>query len=410
MGNPIVHMAGVEMVPVSQLKPHPKNPNKHPPEQIERLAQIIQYAGWRRFITVSKRSGLVTVGHGRLMAAKLMGWETVPVSFQDYDSDEAEYQDLVADNSIDDWAELDLASINAEIPNLGPDFDIDLLGLKDFTLDAAEKMAPGCDEDEVPENVETICNLGDKWILGDHVLVCGDSTDVCAIDLLMMGEKADMVFTDPPYKFDAEGSYFDGKTKSVRQAASAGLADFDPQDLFAVLETLSVPSIYCFGSKKLILPYLQFFESTGRLWDLLAMCKANPIPSKGKNWLPDVEWIFFSRKSGAYFDDKQEFESYFRAREIKIKEREHGHPTEKQVAFIEPYMAISSPPGGVVLDLFGGSGTTLIACEKTNRKCFMMELDPHYCDVIIARWEKYTGRKAELQASGPAQDDPPKAS
>lgn len=129
-----------KLVRVNDLKPHPKNRNKHPDSQIERLAQILEYQGWRYPVKVSQLSGFVTSGHGRLLAAQKLGWEEVPVNFQEYESDEQEYADLIADNSVALWSELDLAGINADVPELGPDFDIDMLGIKDFTLDVAEQL------------------------------------------------------------------------------------------------------------------------------------------------------------------------------------------------------------------------------------------------------------------------------
>lgn len=126
----------VVMVRTAELEPHPKNPNKHPKEQIDRLIKILEYQGWRYPIKVSTRSGFVTSGHGRLLAAKKMGLKEVPVSYQDYDSEEQEYADIVSDNSIAGWAELDLSSINLELSNLGPDLDIDLLGIDGFDIDA----------------------------------------------------------------------------------------------------------------------------------------------------------------------------------------------------------------------------------------------------------------------------------
>lgn len=127
-----------QLVPVGELKPHPKNRNKHPKDQIDRLARILEFQGWRYPVKVSKRSGFVTSGHGRLEAARANGWATVPVNFQDYESDEQEYADLQADNAIALWAELDFSGINTDIGDIGPDFDIDLLGIKGFVIEPAE--------------------------------------------------------------------------------------------------------------------------------------------------------------------------------------------------------------------------------------------------------------------------------
>lgn len=136
---PHVHIKDIQLVPISTLVPHPKNPNKHPPEQVARLAEIIEFQGWRYPVKVSNRSGFVTSGHGRIEAAKLKGWTDVPVSYQDYESEAQEYADVVSDNAIAEWSDLDLSSINTDIGDLGPDFDIDLLGIKDFVLEPADR-------------------------------------------------------------------------------------------------------------------------------------------------------------------------------------------------------------------------------------------------------------------------------
>lgn len=135
-----INCAYDDLIPISKLKPHPKNPNKHTEAQIERLAQILEYQGWRCPIKVSNLSGFIIAGHGRLLAAQKNGYDKVPIDYQDFESEEQEYASLVSDNSIAQWANLDLAQVNTEVVNLGPDFDIDLLGIKDFTLDVSEKF------------------------------------------------------------------------------------------------------------------------------------------------------------------------------------------------------------------------------------------------------------------------------
>lgn len=153
-----IHCTYNELVSVDELKPHPKNRNTHPKEQIERLANILQYQGWRYPVKASKRSGFVTSGHGRIEAARLNGWKNVPVNFQDYESEEQEYVDVQSDNAIASWAELDLSGINQDIIDLGPDFDIDLLGLKDFVLDLSEK-APLDDKLEKDKDTKHILEV-----------------------------------------------------------------------------------------------------------------------------------------------------------------------------------------------------------------------------------------------------------
>lgn len=139
------------VVKIADLKPYPKNPNRHSPEQITRLAKILDYQGWRYPVKVSKLSGFVTSGHGRIEAAKANGWLEVPVNYQAYVDEEQEYADIVADNSIAEWAQLDFASINSELENLGPDFDLEMLGLKDFMLEPADKLDPDKEWEGLPE-------------------------------------------------------------------------------------------------------------------------------------------------------------------------------------------------------------------------------------------------------------------
>jgi hypothetical protein len=163
---PPVRIKDIKMIHVSKLVPNPKNPNTHPPEQIERIAQIIEHQGWRRPITVSKQSGFMVVGHGRLEAAKLRGWSLVPVSIQDYENDAAEYADMVADNALQEWSELDRARINTDMIEFGPDFEINLLGMKDFVLDPSEMSDVDINEKELDENISTdkeCPSCGYKW-------------------------------------------------------------------------------------------------------------------------------------------------------------------------------------------------------------------------------------------------------
>ncbi|OPZ23432.1 MAG: ParB-like nuclease domain protein [bacterium ADurb.BinA186] len=194
----VIHCKFDELVSPKKLKNHPKNRNKHGQDQIDRLAELYKYHGIRHPIIVSNLSKCIVAGHGRKLAAIRANIEEMPVVYQDFESSEAEYAFIQADNAIALWAELDLAGINADIGDLGPDFDINMLGIQDFTLDVAEKDFES-DPDEVPEVVEPIAKIGDIYQLGEHRLMCGDSTDPQAMSDLMGGEKADITFTSPPY-------------------------------------------------------------------------------------------------------------------------------------------------------------------------------------------------------------------
>jgi DNA modification methylase len=372
----IVHCLHDKLVPISKLKLHPKNRNKHPPEQVERLAKILKYQGWRYPVKVSKRSGFVTAGHGRIEAAKAAGWKQVPVNFQDYESDEQEYADLQADNAIALWAELDLSGINGDLGDLGPDFDLDLLGIKNFTLDP-EQVEAQCDEDEVPEEpVDPKTRLGDIYQLGRHRLMCGDSSAMTNVERLLDGAKIHMVHTDPPYgmKLNTDYSQMPRGGRSYSPVIGDD-KDFDPNPIFAV-----PADRYCIWGADWF--YSRMPEGFSPIvWDKQPHhIVAGPQNHFELCWVKPSEKRRIVRKLWTGFTAKE-------------KGEDRVHPTQKPV---EVCVDIMERGGQNVLDLYGGSGSTLIACEKTDRTCFMMELDPSYCDAIVARWEKYTGKKAEL--------------
>ncbi len=366
--------AHTELKSIKDLKPHPKNRNKHSNDQIERLAKILKYQGWRRPVRVSNLSGFITAGHGAVLAARKNNWTEVPVDYQDYENEEQEYADVQADNAIAAWAELDLSAINLDLPDLGPDFDIDMLGLRDFEIEPADKYGDK-DADAIPESKPTDIKIGDCFALGRHRLLCGDSTDKSSVDFLMNGEKADMVFTDPPYNLKFKyNSYDDDKIPEEYQ-----LFCFE---WFKNIQTVSTKQIITPGTQNL------------SMWLKMADPKAVGIWIK-KNWM-----------SGGLISNLQQWEPILffgpceRTRasdlfEINRKYQEDvgdSHTCAKQIELLVDIL--NHWANGSVLDVFGGSGSTLIACEKTNRKCFGMEIDPQYCQVIIDRFEKFTGQKA----------------
>jgi len=395
-----IHCQYSKLISVKELKPHPKNRNKHSKEQIERLAKILEYQGWRYPIKVSNQTGFITSGHGRLMAAQKLSLKEVPVSYQDYESEEQEYADVQSDNAIASWAELDLSGINLDLQELGPDFDLDLLGIKDFTLDVSEKGQ--CDEDEVPEQVEPKTKLGDLYRLGNHRLLCGDSTNASMVSTLVGSERIDMVFTDPPYGISVvNGSGISGSKPFGSVGAANGTCKrIIKAGVYKQIENDDTTETAVDAVNLLLSMKLKVYCFWG----------ANHYASA----LPDSQkWVVWNKNTTGNFADcelawtnlegrVQKFDHTWNGL-IKASERQEKrcHPTQKPIALAEWCFKELDPEGKNVIDLFGGSGSTLIASEKTNRKCFMMELDPHYCDVIVARWEKYTGQKAQLMRSEP---------
>lgn len=379
-----------KLVDPKKLKPHPKNRNSHPQDQIDRLAKIIEYQGWRYPIKVSNQSGFVTAGHGRIEVAKALKCK-VPVNYQDYESDEQEYADVQSDNAIASWSELDFSGINADIANLGPDFDIDLLGIKNFEIDVCDKD-PGCDEDEVPEVKEPISKPGDLYVLGGrHRLLCGDATNIQHVELLMDGQRADMVFTDPPYRLETDGGCIGMVGSALKKQGKdiEFISDFNPENFLNILPTVfnkNIINAYIFCNKDLLPDYLNWAKNNKISFNVLIWKKPTAIPI-GDSHRPDIEYLLLFRRS-AIWNNGLNGVNYSRCLEFG---REKGlHPTMKPIELLENEILISSKTGSNVLDLFGGSGSTLIALEKTNRNCFMMELDAHYIDVIVSRFCKYT--------------------
>jgi DNA modification methylase len=361
-----------DLVDLKKLKPRKGNRNKHDKEQILRLAKIIQAHGQRKPIIVAKNDGFMVTGHATLEALKHLGWQKCAVNFQEFKDDTEIWAHHIADNAIASWAVLDFQGINMDLPDFGPDFDLDLLGIKDFTLDVTEKLPPG-DEEETPEPPkEPKSKLGDLWILGNHRLLCGDSTNIQHVDRLMDGQKADMVFTDPPY-----GIGFN--YNSHKDTTGDEYKDFC-RDWFHCLKLQSDFIVISTGWAYNLFWYQQEPKDTF-YW----ICK-NKRTGGSISHFRKVEPIFIWGKP----QNKYDFDFWEQTTQIE-EDLKGQHTCPKPVSLIEQIIQ-GCQEKGKILDVFGGSGTTLIACEKTKRKCFMMELDPKYIDVILSRWAKYTGK------------------
>jgi DNA modification methylase len=392
-----IHCKYDELLDPKKLKEHPKNRNKHDKEQIKRLADLFGYHGIRHPIIVSRRSGFIVAGHGRRSAAIAGGIKQYPVVYQDFQTDEAEYAFIQADNAIALWAELDLAGINQDIIDLGPDFNLEMLGIKDFVLEPAEKFEAQCDDDEIPEHVEPKAKLGDIYKLGNHRLMCGDSTSIDAVDKLMGGEKADMVLSDPPYgmKLDTDWSDMKGSMgdsahgtsgKKYKPVAGDG-DDFVPELIQTFFAAFNCAEMFLFGADYFAELLPDKNKGSWLVWDKRKDTQAEAFGSEF-----ELIWSKSKHKRRMLRHDWFGFLSSANTKEA----RNRVHPTQKPTSLLVDIIEQWGKAGDHVADLYGGSGSTLIACEKTGRSCFMMELDPHYIDVIVARWEKYTGKKAEL--------------
>lgn len=388
-------IAKVQEVTLSELRPYEKNAKIHGAGQIEKLKASIEEFGFLTPCLIDEEYNLIA-GHGRVMAAKELGMETVPCVFVEGLTEAQRRAYILADNRLGELGEWDMELVMSELEELNDmNFDIELTG---FEMPDDE---PEIIEDEIPEKPqEPRSKVGDLWKLGGHRLICGDSTDITVIDRLMDGVKADMVFTDPPYNLQTEGGCKGSIGKSLRKQGKdiEFIADFNPSDFLNVLPIVFNGNMnaYIFCNKELLPDYLNWCRDNGYSWNVLIWKKPTAIPI-GDSHRPDIEYLLLFRKNALWNNGTDaNYSRCLQYDRVKKSEENGNHPTPKPIELIVNELKISSNKNSVVVDFFGGSGSTLIACEQLGRKCYMCELDPKYVDVIIQRWENFTGQKAEL--------------
>lgn len=388
-----------EIVNITDLKENPRNPNTHPSVQIELLAQIIRKTGWRAPITVSNLSGFIVKGHGRLQAAKAAGLKQCPVEYQNFKDEEEEMAALLADNKLAELAEIDVEKLT----EIFKDYEFEDLSLTGYSqeefdelVDAFEEAKLLGDPDEVPEEVETRCKLGDVWQLGKHRLMCGDSTIITDVEKLMNGMKADLFLTDPPYNVNYEGA-----TSEKLKIKNDNMEDSQFRQFLC--DAFTTANIVM---KEGAVFYIWHADSEG--YNFRGACRdvgwtVRQCLIWNKNSMvmgrQDYHWkhepCLYGWKDGAshlWASDRKQTTVI----DFNKPQRNGEHPTMKPVGLFDYQIQNNTKGGDIVLDLFAGSGTTLVACEQNKRIAYVMELDPHYCDVIITRWETLTGNKAEL--------------
>jgi len=386
----------IKIVDIDSIIPNPKNANQHSIEQIERLRKLIRYQGFRNPLVISNRTGFLAAGHGRLEAAKLEGLEKLPVIYQDFENEAQEYAYVISDNEIARWAELDKQSVYDELKNIEIE-DIELLGLEDFEVPTIEELDPQTDEDEVPEVEHPITRRGDIWLLGKHRLMCGDSTMIDDVEKLMNGEKADMVFTDPPYGVKYQSNM---RTKSHKFEVLKNDDEF--LDIVPIIDLYSRGFVFIWSTWKVVGEWLEKTEALGKPSNTIVWFKGGGgIGDLKKTFLTDWELALVWHR-GHELTGKRIGSVWSIGKDKAI---DYRHPTQKPVALAEEALDKCSKSGYRILDLFGGSGSTLLACEKMNRLSVNMELDEKYCDVIINRWQNYTGKKATLEATGQTYEE-----
>jgi DNA modification methylase len=377
----------VEERRIDDLIPYARNARTHSDAQVAQIAASIREFGWTNPILIDGQNGVIA-GHGRLAAARKLGMDKIPC-IEIKNLTETQIKALVlADNKLALNAGWDTEMLSLELEELELEgFDLNLTGFDpDEINDLKPKVVnPGLtDEDDVPPiPEEPKTKMGDIYQLGNHRLMCGDSTSIDAVDKLMDGQKADMVFTDPPYNI------------AMQRSATIKNDNLSPEDFEALLSgAFLCASLHAKDNAP-------WFVWIG--WRAWSNCEH--ILSNYKTIRNCIVWAKpsiglgqpgyrYQHEIGLFcgeIDDRS-------ASDLWTFSRDNSglHPTMKPVELVENGFKTAGKQGDVVIDLFGGSGSTLIACEKTKRTARLMELDPKYCDVIVKRWEDFTGKKAEL--------------
>jgi DNA modification methylase len=381
------------------LIPYARNSRTHSDEQINQICASIKEFGFTNPIIIDEDNGIIA-GHGRVMAANKLKIKELPCVQVEGWTDAQKKAYVIADNKLALNAGWDNEMLALEFEELkGLDFDLELTG---FSLDEIGELMPLdeneglTDEDSVPDTPEDpVSREGDIWILGEHRVMCGDSTDAGSVTLLMDGQKADMVFTDPPYGMFLETEYdkmFANDTKHKKTGKRFSNVKGDHEDFNPLFITTTLDFFYY--CKEIFMWGADYYsellpernKGSWVVWDKRCSDNMDKVAgntfelcwskSKHKRMVARILW---SGHHGMQKDDT----------------KKRVHPTQKPVELIQWFFDYySMKDKKVIVDLFLGSGSTLIACEKTGRKCYGMELDPKYCDVIIKRWQEFTGKEA----------------
>ena len=423
-------MLKIEYIPMDDIKPYAKNAKLHPPEQIAQIKASIEAFGFND--PLGLWHGEIVEGHGRYLAAKELGMTELPVIKLDGLTDDQRRAYMLAHNRLTMNSGFDLDLLNEELESIA--FDMTAFG-----FDMEEEADDNAVEEDYyqEEAVEPRTKLGDRYRLGDHILLCGDATKADDVKKLMDGQVADMIATDPPYNVDI--GITDMKEAEIRHARKDGLkikndnmTDGEFQDFLskaiANLRDALKPggAFYIWYADRKWSAVMKAIEGCGLRLRQTIIWNKNTIIFGRQDYQWKHEPCIYGWKDGVghYFIDdrtqptvieekKPDIKKMKKEELIALLERIYEpktpttvidvdkpvasdlHPTMKPLKLMGILIRNSSRPGETVLDTFGGSGSTMMACEQLGRRCYTMELDPHYCDVIIDRWEKYTGRQAE---------------
>jgi len=386
----------VEYKNIKELIPYCNNSRTHSDEQVLQIASSIKEFGFTNPVLIDDQGGIIA-GHGRIMAAQKLKMDEVPTITLSDLSEAQKKAYIIADNKLALNSGWDDELLKIELEQLKElDFDLGLIGFSDDELAllmGGETTEGLVDEDQVPELVDDpVTVLGDVWLLGNHRLMCGDSTSIDAVNNLLQNKMADMVNTDPPY-----GVSYQSNMRTKTEKFDVLKNDDVFLDVAPVIAACSKGWVFVWTSWKVLTTWIDMFEGFGYPTNQVIWFKGGGgIGDLKKTFSSDYETALVWHR-GAELAGKR-IGSVWKVG--KDGAAEYKHPTQKPVALAEEAIDKTTKKGAVVLDLFGGSGSTLIACEKIGRINRSMELDPKYCDVIIKRWQDFTGKQATLESNG----------
>ena len=369
----------IEYVDINSIKPYKKNPRKNE-EAIPYVMESIKQFGFKNPVILDK-DNVIVAGHTRIESAKRLGITEIPCIYADDLTDEQIKAFRLADNKVGEIAEWDIDLLDTELDDI---LNIDMSDFG-FDLDLEDEEEKEIIEDEVPEvPEEPKAKLGDIYQLGNHRLMCGSALVKEDVEKLLDNNKCELTFTDPPYQLDTQGGGILKSANSMKQIKENGVDSFEPSKLILFSDT----NIYC-HNKPLIKKYIELAEENNKPYDLCFYKKTNTVPNYKGHMMTDCEYIaIIGNQDPNKGLEKEEYSKCY----IGQKDNDNELSYSKPVGLCAKYIKLYGKEN--VLDLFGGSGSTLIACEQLNKRCFIMELLPEYVDVIIQRWENFTGEKA----------------
>jgi DNA modification methylase len=401
----------IALRPLGELIPYARNPRTHSDAQVAQIAASIREFGWTVPVLVDGANGIIA-GHGRVLAARKLGLDRVPVIELAHMSEAQKRAYVVADNRLALNAGWDEALLRLELADLSElGFDIGLIGFGEGELErllSGEGKVGLTEDDEAPALPQhAITQRGDLWVLGEHRLLCGDATVLADVERVLEGGLADMAFTDPPYNVDYGSSAKDklrgNRRKILNDDLGTGFEAF-LHDACANILAVTKGAVYVCMSSSELHTLQKAFTAAGGKWSTFVIWAKHAFTLGRADYQRQYEPMLYGWKEGSdhYWcgaRDQGDLWHYDKPA------RNDLHPTMKPVALVERAVRNSSKSRDIVLDPFAGSGSTLIACEKTGRQARLVELDPKYCDVIIGRFQDYSGMAAVLDGDGRSYDD-----